>query len=68
MECLKHWLGKDSLDQLNIDLPPEEGGGESELETQYDTVDSDRWGVSSQESGCLTTYVHMLIFNIFSII
>jgi len=28
MECLKHWLRKGWLDQLNVDLPLEEGGGE----------------------------------------
>ncbi|EKG08972.1 HAT domain-containing protein [Macrophomina phaseolina MS6] len=37
MECLKHWLSKGWLDQLNVDLPPEEGkGGEAEAEGQVE--------------------------------
>jgi len=34
MECLKHWLRKGWLDQLNVDLPQEEGKGEGEAEIE----------------------------------
>ena len=34
MECLKHWLRKGWLDQLNVDLPPEEGEREGEAEAE----------------------------------
>ena len=34
MECLKHWLRNGWLDQLNVDLPANEGGGEVEGESE----------------------------------
>jgi hypothetical protein len=34
MECLKHWLRKGWLDQLNVDQPQEEGKGEGEAEIE----------------------------------
>ena len=34
MECLKHWLRKGWLNQLNVDLPPEEGECEGEAEAE----------------------------------
>jgi len=34
MECLKHWLRKGWLDQLNVDLPPEKDEAEAEGEVE----------------------------------
>ena len=38
MECLKHWLKKGWLDQLNVDLPQEEGEAEAEGEEEAEST------------------------------
>jgi len=37
MECLKHWLRNGWLNELNVDLPLEEGEAEAEDEVETDS-------------------------------
>ena len=49
MECLKHWLSKGWLDQLNVELPPEECEGEAEGEA---AAEGDTESESAVEAEC----------------
>jgi hypothetical protein len=37
MECLKHWQRKGWINELNVDLPLEEGEAEAECEVEIDS-------------------------------